>query len=549
MYQDNLYGKLHPKILSIRAEEWEEVLKKDLTNRPSFEIKQNELTFSQIVSLHLGTPFDIDEYYNRLYDYVHDRTFGFAHLDHFNLDKTIEQKDFQALQKLILTSREEKLSINRFVAFLDGENLLIRDKNPAINRRIREAMVETLRLFESTEQNGLQSANLRRVLVDVIKWAKNHLPILLDSSNPEKSLARVLWYGDANESQVYFLYYMYVLGFDLAIFNPAGDDPISKLKNSMTYSFIYTYPDQSEPEPFPKERRRRQATVAYRASREIEAILNHEGSLLYKPWQLRDYTPSSLTLKTTYDELFILIKEKAFVRPEFEVKNGHVNIPSIFAKIMGVSRDRKEYWERIQFLMQLPHTQLIQQFPFTRPVNNDFRFHYQDALGQDGLLSPEKMMRSHYWKYKHLATGLQKGIAHAIRTLCSRPSLLPVHGESKEEVNIYMFTQSMQIPANILQLLQTFDYSQDVPTLVLYNNELNGQLSRSDAVILLLLNQFGVDIVLYNPPGHNDLENYMDPDKFDTHWLDDMVFNLEFKEPSIIKKIFSQGFLKNLRGD
>ncbi|HWO76308.1 MAG TPA: YceG family protein [Bacillus sp. (in: firmicutes)] len=549
MYQDHSYGKLHPNILTIRSEEWEEIVKMDLSDRPAYEIKQNELRFGQIVSLYLGTPFDIDEYYNRLYDYVHDHTFGFAQFDHTNLDRTIDQKDFQSLQKLILMSREEKLSINRFVAFLDGENLLIRDKNPAINRRIREAMIETLRLFEQTEDHGLQSANLRRVLVDVIKWAKNHFPLLLDSSNPEKMVARVLWYGDANESQVYFLYYMYMMGFDLAIFNPAGIDPLAKLKKIITYSFIFTYPDQSEGDPFPKEKRRRQATVAYRASREIEAILNHEGSYLYKPWQLRDYTPSTLTLKTTYDELFILIKEKAFVRPNFEVKNGHVNIPSIFAKIMGVSRDRKEYWDRIQFLLQLPHAQLIQQFPFTRPINNDFRFHYQDAIGTDGLLSPEKMMRAHYWKYKHLPTGLQKGIAYAIRTLCSRPSLLPVHGESNEEVNIYMFTQSMQIPSALLQLLQTFDYSQDVPTLILYNNELNGQLSRSDAVMLLLLNQFGIDIVLYNPPGHNDLENYMDPGVFDTHWLDDMVFNLEFKEPSIIKKIFSQGFLKNLRGD
>ncbi|GAA0348358.1 YceG family protein [Bacillus carboniphilus] len=549
MYQENNYGKLQPHLLTIAKEEWEAMIKKELANRPSFEVKQNELTFSQIVSLHLGSPFDVDEYFNQLFEYVHDKTFGFSQLDHDNLDRTIDQKDFQALQKIILLSREEKLSINRFVAFLDGENLLIKSQNPAIHRRLREAMMDTLRLFDEVEDGGLQSQNLRRILVDVVKWSKNHIAAFLDSSNLESSLARVLWYGEANESQQYFIYYMYRIGFDIAIFNPTGNNPLERLKHSVNYSLIHTYPDKTSLEPFPQEKRRRSATVAYRASREIESILNHDGSHLYKPWQLRDYTPSSITLKTTYDELFLLVKEKAFVRPDFDVENSQVKIPSVFAKVMGVSRDRKEYWDRLHFLIQQPNAHLIQKFPFTRITSNDFRFHYQDAIGNDGLLSPDKMMSSHYWKYKHLSTGLQRGIAKAIQTLCTRTTFKPAQGETREDANIYLFTQSMQIPAELLRLLQSFDYSQDVPTLVLYNNELNGHMTRADAANILLLNQFGIDIILYNPPGHNDLENFIESSIFDTHWLDDMIFNQEFKEPSKIKKFLAQGIFKNLRGD
>ena len=100
-------------------------------------------------------------------------------------------------------------------------------------------------------------------------------------------------------------------------------------------------------EPFPTEKRSRKSTVAYRASREIETILNQDGSHFYKPWQLRDYTPSSVTLKTTYDELFLLAKEKALIRPDFAVNKGKVKVPSVFAKIQGISRNRKEYWERM----------------------------------------------------------------------------------------------------------------------------------------------------------------------------------------------------------
>ena len=141
-----------------------------------------------------------------------------------------------------------------------------------------------------------------------------------------------------------------------------------------------------DPEPFPTEKRSRKATVAYRASQEIESILNHEGSGLYKPWQLRDYTPSSVTLKTTYDELFILGKEKAMIRPNFEVKDGVVKIPTIFAKIQGVSSNRKEYWERLHSLSKLENSLLIKQLPVTRSINNDFRFHYRSALSKNGEL-------------------------------------------------------------------------------------------------------------------------------------------------------------------
>jgi hypothetical protein len=83
----------------------------------------------------------------------------------------------------------------------------------------------------------------------------------------------------------------------------------------------------------------------------------------------------------------------------------------------------------------------------------------------------------------------------------------------------------------------------------LYNNELHGQLSRSDAVLLLLLNHFGIDIIMYSPAGHNDIENHLQEGLFDTHWLEDIVFDQEFKEPSRLKKGFFQGILKNFKGE
>ncbi|MED4226770.1 YceG family protein [Neobacillus cucumis] len=535
----------HPLPLSV--ENWQGMLKKSLPERPNYSVENGVIQIGQVIGKILGLPIDTDEYYNQLFDFVHNPEWNLVLLSEENLDKTINNEHFQAIQRVINLTNEQKLSINRFTAFLDGEQLLLKSKVPIINRKLREAMINTLELFVKSETNGLKNHELRRVLVDLVKWSINHLQPQLEIADPQMAMPKFLWYGDFKKSHQYFLFYLVKLGCDLVIFHPEGRDILTGIVTEEI--FTYHYPKKEPAESFPKEKRSRKTTIAYRASKEIETILNQEGSGLYKPWQLREYFPSSITLKTTYDELFILSKEIAMIRPDFEVRNGEVKIPSIFAKIQGVSKNRKEYWDRLQSLSQLEHSLLLKKLPLTSPFTSDFRFHYRNALGKDGMVNVEKVMQSHYWPYSFLASGLQKGIAHAVRKICETPGLKPLSTESSEEVKIFLFTQAMFMPKNIIQLMEKFDYSQHVPKLIIYNNETTGMLSRSDAALLLLLNHFGIDLILYNPPGHNDIENFVDERLFDKHWLDEVVFDLEFKEPSLFKRGLIQGILKNLRGD
>jgi hypothetical protein len=541
------YNQLNAKPVSLSYENWHTLLKKPLPERPDYSLENGTIHIGQVIGKFLGIPIDQDHYYNQLYDYVNNPEWNLHLLGEESLDKTINNHHFQSIQKVININREQKLSINRFTAFLDGEQLLLKSKVPVIHRKLREAMIATLELFARNEKEGLVNHDLRRVLVDLVKWSINHLEPVLEKADPKQELPKFLWYGDFKKSHQYFLFYLMKLGCDIVIFHPEGKDIFEGLIHEPIFS--HEYPNRMPAEPFPKAQRTRKATVAYRASKEIETILNQEGSGLYKPWQLRDYTPSSITLKTTYDELFILGKEMAMVRPDFQVGNGQVKIPSIFAKVQGVSKNRKEYWDRLQSLTELEHSLLIRRLPITMASTSDFRFHYRNALDKDGLINPEIMMKSHYWPYSFLSSGLQKGIAHAVRRICEKPGLKPLPTDTIEDVKMYLFTQALFMPKPIIQLIERFDYSQHVPKLIIFNNELTGMLSRSDAALLLLLNQFGIDIILYNPPGHNDIENFLDERLFDKHWLEDVVFELEYKEPSIFKKGLFQGILKNLRGD
>jgi hypothetical protein len=531
--------------LSLSFENWLGILKKTLPERPEFSIENGIIRIGNVVAEFLGLPLDVDEYYNQLYDYIHSNGWNFHLLSEDSLDKSINNQHFQAIQKVLLINNEQKLSINRFTAFLDGEQLLLKSENPALHRKIREAMINTLELFSQKEKDGLKNSELRRVLVDIVKWSFNHLESPLSNADPQREMPKFLWYGDFKKSHQYFVYFLIKLGCDVIIFHPEGKDLLAEM--DIEPIFIHHFPNNMPAEPFPTEKRTRKTTVAYRASKEIETILNQEGSGLYKPWQFRDYVPSAITLKTTYDELFILSKEMAMIRPDFAVDHGQVRIPALFAKIQGVSKNRKEYWDRIQALTKLENSLLIRTFPFTIPPSSDFRFHYRNALGKDGLLNPEKIIMAHYWPYANLPDGLQKGIANVVRNICDNPGMKPLAQESQEELRVYLFSQAMIIPKSIIHLLERFDYSQSVPKLILFNNEMHGNVQRSDAAVLLMLNYFGIDIIVYNPPGHNDIENYLDTNLFDTHWLEDVVFELEFKEPSKFKLL--QGIFKNFKGD
>jgi hypothetical protein len=536
---------IHP--ITVTYDNWLELLTTPASERPFYKKESAHLHIGQVKAVFIGIPHDEVEYYNQLYAYVHSN--GLILLSGLLLKNTMEQAHLKSKLDMNEISDKKHLSIKQFVAFLDKENLLPTSENFLIKRQIREATIKMIELYFKYEKGVLASREFISVLNDVLGWISHHLNHYLKKADPEKGMPAFLWYGNYRKSHQYLLYFLIELGCDLVAFTPAGNDVLAITALDRIETFVHIFPDAGVPMPFPMEKRMQTTTVAYRASKEIEKILNYEGTVLYKPWQLRDYEPKAVTLKTTYDELFIVAREMAMIRPYFKVENRSVKIPALFAKINGVTRNRREYWNRLHGLMFQENTYLVKRLPFSPATNNDFRFHYRKSLDKDGLLDPEKMSGAHYWRYNHLPSGLQKGLASAIRNICATPKLKPMNSEKEDDVKVFLFNQAMQIPEIISKMLQKFDYSQNVPKLIIFNNQFNGSLTRPDAALLLLLNQLGVDLVIYNPAGHSDIEKYIDKDTFESHWLEDVIFEQELKEPSALKKVIYQGILKILRRD
>lgn len=487
----------------------------------------------------LGVPLDHYTYKDYLYNSVYDDE-NIHLMQTGKLEKQFDADLFTSVQKILSIHRGNCLTGNRLIAHIVGTRLLqFRCEEQQV--ATRAAYMDVINVFEQNHET-LAHKDFGRVFTDIFKWSWAYL------TDWEPAKDSVIWYGAATKSEVYFLYFLYRLGFDVLIFHPMGINifegiegielPIQTLQTTTTSL-----------EPFPSTKPARQATIATRASSELEQMMKTEGSYLYKPWQFRDYMPKSLTLHTTYDEVRLIMRENAFVRQGFEVGTNVIQIPVIFAKICGVTKMRDAYAELYQELSTAGDMTLVQNtFPFTKEEKVIHKYHYEQAK-TDGILDPQKMVVSNWWRYKHLPIGLQLGLASAISRYVDKAALKAAGVECVDDIKQYLFAQALKLPDECLRLLQKFDYAQSVPRLILFNTseEGKGQMSRSDAARLLLLNEIGFDIVLFNPTGRTDLELFLDTSLFDTHWLDEVEFDKGIQElttlkPSFIKSIASRIF-------
>lgn len=531
--------QLHP----IPAKTWDpekigEWLKKPIVDHSETKIEEDQITYPQLLGQITGMTLDADEYFAAIYDVIEASEGRLIRLSD-KMDKHIEQDRLRTLQDLFEMNKKEKgLSPNRMAAFLDGKGLLPRLKDPGLNRRLRIVLIDILKAFQEQSSGNTTHSSFRRVTTDLVKWMFNHIEPEIEKLDLEKGLPGFLWYGSASESETWFLKLSAAFGFHVIVYDPKGEGWLEK---ALGKEGLHSHSFQVNAElllPFPEEKPKRVGTVAYRATQEVDRLLHHDDSGLYKPFQFKSYRTHSVRLKTTMDEAFMLAKERAMVRPSFSVASGSVNIPVVFSKLMGIEKDRKRFWDNIHNLTEREDTKLVRSFPFIEERKGNQQFHYRAAIGRDGRLDPEKMKAANWWKYNKLPDGVQTAIAAAIARHVEKPILLPQNGESFEDLQLYAFSQSMSLPDSVIQLIQLFDYPQFVPTMLFYNEEKDGELSRADANAIALIHVFGLDVIIINPQGHQDIERWVDPESFDTHWLDERSFNEPYREPSVVKKIF-----------
>jgi hypothetical protein len=376
-----------------------------------------------------------------------------------------------------------------------------------------------------------------------VHWLNLYSKTLFDNFDYLYINPKILYYGDITTEEAYFLIFLSMIGCDILYFNPKGAGNIKEADKFNAFSRELIYLNRGDIKGEPWESKDRIRTTAYSAREELNKTLFEEGGSFYRPWQLANHNIKALTLKTTYEEVNLWGKEKALVRDGWKVENNTVYIPNIFAKISGTHEDKDKYWQELNEIIGQENTLFINKLPIIEVVPLEYgKFQQVYPLkGREGF-STNKMLKASWWKYKELRVGLQKTMAEKIKEVTLHPIVYNVDNQPTRDFQVDIFSVLVNLDKSILQLLQSFDYPEEVPKIVIYNNEKNGNISYEDSIMLSFLNAMGVDILIYNPSGYTDIERYIYSDMYDIHHLEDVSFNLDFKKYEAKKK----GFFKNL---
>lgn len=496
---------------------WEETIGAKLHARPVFLQNDGELQYTRVAKQILGvydSEYEMQEYLYTLTNKGIDWTLLFH-----NMPKVIDPHKRTEIVNILQMHRESPISINRFMAFFAGKQLL-----PLMNTPYRDHYVNTLRNwleFLQVRYPRLVSSQLQRIFLDFVKWSDHFFPLWASQAPFESAMPRILWYGPAKESEVCFLYFLYLFGCDIVVFEPDGEDIFAPF--SITDFPTEVLPNKTELFEFPFDKPIRVQTITSRASEQVNQHLYNDSALNY-PWKYAEHETRTRILNTTYDELFILSDAQLYLRDGFEDETGVVYLPVLFAKVEGISTNQLDYASKIRRLHEQELTYTATTFPLLPLQKSNMQFHMRDA-STNGRLDVEKMMQLNVWPFKNIQLGAQRNVANTIIRLIDSDYIPPLPGQTKQAHEQYLFGQLLLIPDEIIRLYQQFDYSSLNPTILVFKEEKSGQMQRQDAVLLMFASMLGFDVIICSPGGSLSIEHYIAGQLLNTHRLEKISFD------------------------
>ncbi len=429
---------------------------------------------------------------------------------------------------------------------INPQNILkVVDKSRAIktftDSRHNKVALNSLRAFFDTyfdlHKNAIKPHEIKNILIHLVYWVNIYLEPILRDFDFSGITPKVLYYGPISRREAYFLYFINCLGGDVIYIHTEAKSPFEEIDLKSKLSDFNDAPRKLPLRPFPKERvSKAMQTDAYSASEELRETLHSDDSMFYRPWQLVDYDVRSVTLLSTYEEIGILAKEPSIMRNGWEVGHGYVTIPSFFAKVLGVHKNINQYYTEINALKKLPKTRFYDSLPISKKVSQLMKIEYYAVCGKDNQIDTERLINAGFWPYKHLQTHVQHLIANAVKDFCNFKGIKRQKNYGVEEQRLVIFSTMMTLENQALQLLQMFDYPKEVPKCIIYNNEVNGELIFEDSILIYFFSSVGMDVFVFNPAGHNDVEIYLEESMYNKHHLAEVGFNLPFKSFSVFGK-------------
>lgn len=434
----------------------------------------------------------------------------------------------------------------------------------ALNIKLRQALdviipsaIQNERFANDTIRNNF--------IAKLMIWCNLYIDGLdFEQDTPPKCL----FYGPIKRHEVYFLQILVSIGMDVVYFNPTNDHTLRSMDTRSNCQAITL--GNISPVLVPYEERvakgvvvEKVTTYAKQATNELEQTL-YQDTGIYKPWQFSDGTTRPIIMDSVIEDTLTYWNEPAKLRPGFKTEGKVVYTPVFFTKISGVYRDVNEYYELISKLKQgkncvlyeTPHlTSVGIGFGQTRAINyhnmpiqntsqNLAHFNQQDLYSLAFCLNPDQTIKREaikehvlYKKMLSLRADLQEFILRKLEETFAACNLSFFKFNITDKERVRLMAALFTADDRIINLIDSYDFTSDVPKLIMYVNS-REPFNQDDAMLLGLLRHIGVDVILLSPNGANNIELIISEKFINQIKLDEFVYDLPLKAPSSKKTSF-----------
>lgn len=393
------------------------------------------------------------------------------------------------------------------------------------------------------EKENFFNENVRNnFITKVIVWAYTWIKEIEmnDNINP-----KCIYYGNIQRHDIYFLILLYLMNFDIIYVNPLKEEFWNEIEGG-TLSTCEKYMGILNVESFDERAKKGTVidnveTVTKQIERDIQEDL-FTGTGMYKPWQFRRGYTKSVLLDTILEDIYIYWNEPSRVRDGFKVVDKTVYVPAFFKKIDGQYADVYEYQKLVKFCVESPNTLFFNtgNISMDAKVTDDM---YQLMFCQlsDGTFDVEEIKKLPMYRFGKYSEEVQNLILKKFNEviLDKNTFLKPFD----KELSLKLLVLIITLNENIVRLIDNFDYTANIPKIVIYLDKEEG-IPESMQILLGYLHKIGIDIVIFNPSGLLNINNVISDEAVNIIRLERMDYESNFKKLINLKQSVFARMLK-----
>ena len=388
--------------------------------------------------------------------------------------------------------------------------------NVELQRILHKTFVDVILAESRREGENLNRLTNRAVYL--ICWLRRYMSKLFAGWKPSDIGCFIYMGGCRDDKEALFMSFLGRLPLDVLILCPDLNVKCC-LEDKLLYEVNYTesllltrYPEESSQVKI--------GTVAYHAERELDTLM-YQDSGIYRNQQ---YVKANvINLQTMYEEIKILWDQELKYRPNFSTVDGVVNMPVIFSKISGVKDGNvSQYWSSIKELMT-EDTVVIKSAPYIQPTTPNPMKAFSAEFYKNWKLQRNKIKNHPKYPYGLLREEMQEFMLDKLEFLIEQ-KLIKGIGENGTEYTV--IAQVLNLPKDIIRLIQKFDFTKKNPKLI-YINTGETMISLEDSILIAFLNLIGFDILFFVPTGYQSVEKYFTGNLMEEHQIGEYKYDMQ----------------------